>query len=92
MAFTSVRTPDHSTVVGDKRWVYGTYTSDSGSTGGNIDTGLGICEFMRLQSGGSGVKTNNPVVNETMPVAGSAVTIVTDSNEVGQWEAYGTNI
>lgn len=92
MAFTSVRTPDHSTVVGDKRWVYGTYVSDSGSIGGNIDTGLGLCEFMRLQSKGSSVAGNNPTVNETMPVDGSEVTIVTDSNESGQWEAYGTNI
>ena len=91
MAFTSVRTPDHSTVVGGKRWVYGTYVNDSGSTGGDVDTGLGLCEFMRLQPKGSSVAGNNPVVNETMPVAGSAVTIVTDSNESGQWEAYGTN-
>lgn len=89
MAFTSTRTQDHSRVVGAKRWVHGTYLSDSGSVGGDIDTGLIECELLLLQSGGSSVKGNNPVVNETLPVPGSAVTIVTDSNESGQWKAYG---
>lgn len=89
MAFTSVRTDDHSRAVGSKRWVHGTYTSDSGSTGGNIDTGLIECDFMHLQVTGSSVAGNNPVVNETLPVPGDAVTIVTDSDELGQWHAYG---
>lgn len=87
MAFASTITDKG--VIGDLRYAYGTYTSSGGSTGGDIDTGLTTCEFIDLQSKGSGVATNAPVVNETLPVAGSAVTIVTDANEAGYWYAIG---
>lgn len=87
MAFASTITDKG--VIGDIRYAYGTYTSTGGSTGGNVDTGLTTCEQIQLQPKGTGVATNAPVANETFPVAGDAVTIVTDSNEAGYWYAIG---
>lgn len=78
--------PNH---IGDMKMTTGTYTSDGGSTGGNIDTGLRECVHLQLQANDTSVETNAPVVNETLPAAGSAITIVTDANEVGYWVAFG---
>ena len=89
MAFTSVRTRAEDNVIGDRRIATGTYTNTSGSIGGDIDTGLLTVESVTLQPKGSAVATNAPVVNESMPADGSAVTIVTDADEVGTWIAYG---
>lgn len=89
MAFTS--TILSRTVFGNKVVSYGTYTSTGGSTGGNIDTGINVVEMMLLTPKGTSVGTNESVVNETYPVAGSAVTIVTDSNQAGYWFAIGTS-
>lgn len=87
MAFASAISG--STVFGNKRVTWGTFTNAGGDTGGNIDTGLGTCEFIALQSGGTAVIATAPVVNETLPIAGSAVTIVTAADEDGQWWAFG---
>lgn len=76
-------------VAGNKMVTFGTYVSDGGSTGGNVDTGLHSCEFISLTQNKSAVIANDPVVNETLPVAGSAVTIVTDANEGGYFMAIG---
>jgi len=67
----------------------GTYTNGSGDTGGDINTGLLKCEAIFLQSGGSSVIATAPVVNETLPCTGSAVTIVTADDEDGTWMAIG---
>lgn len=87
MAFTSAIIG--RTVMGNKRVTYGTYTSASGSTGGDIDTGLTVVDDIQLQAGGSAVKTDGAVINETLPCDGSAVTIVTVADEVGTWKAFG---
>lgn len=87
MAFSS--TIENYGVEGDKNVNRGTYTSADASTGGNIDTGLAYCEFMKLTPMASAVSASASVVNETLPVAGSAVTIVTIANEAGYWEAVG---
>jgi hypothetical protein len=87
MAFASAITK--RTVMGNKRVHFGTYTNGSGDTGGNIDTGLRSCESIFLQPGGSAVIATAPVVNETLPVAGSAVTVVTADDEDGTWMAMG---
>lgn len=89
MAFSSAITRTVQNVVGDRKIVHGTYTNTSGSTGGNIDTGLAVCEFIMLQPTGSAVVASNPVVNETLPVAGSAITVVNTADEDGYWMAYG---
>ena len=76
-------------VMGNKRVHFGTYTNGSGDTGGDINTGLRSCEFLSLQPGGSSAIATAPVVNETLPVAGSAVTVVTADDEDGNWMAIG---
>ena len=87
MAFSASKTGED--VCGSQRRTYGTYTNAGGTTGGDINTGLHQCTLLILIPGGSSVNTNAPVVNETLPVAGSAVTIVTDANATGYWEAWG---
>ena len=87
MAFTSTITG--SIPVGNKRMEWGTFASDSGSTGGDIATGLRICEQMFLQHTASAVVADAPSVNETLPVAGSAVTVVSTANADGYWLAFG---
>ncbi len=88
MAFTSSITD--RTVWGNKMVTYGTYTNSVGSgTGGDINTGLTTCELLVIIPSYSAVAGNAPVVNETFPVAGSAVTIVTDAVMNGYWIAFG---
>jgi hypothetical protein len=74
---------------GDKKIVYGTFTNAGGSTGGDIKTGLINCELLQLQHTGAAVAANAPVVNETFPVAGGEVTVVTDADKSGSFIAYG---
>jgi len=87
MAFTSVIT--HRSLIGDLICNYGTYTSDGDSTGGNVNTGMDRCLFIKLQKTGNAVSTNIPVANATFPCDGKVVPIVTDANEVGIWMAIG---
>lgn len=87
MAFVSAIT--QRGVMGNKKYAMGTFTNASGDTGGNIETGLTVCEFMSLQSTGTAVIANAPVINEAFPAAGNAVTIVTTDNEDGIWFALG---
>jgi len=86
MAFTSTITDRDS--MGRCRVNRGTFESDSGSTGGDIETGLEVVEFMAFSCEGPAVG-NYPGINETLPCAGNAVTIVTDSDETGTWMAIG---
>lgn len=87
MAFASAITG--RLVAGNKMVTYGTFTNAGGDVGGDVDTGLHSCEFITLQHKKSAVIGNAPVVNETFPVAGSAVSIVTDDGEDGYWMASG---
>jgi len=85
MAFAS--TVSGSTVFGDLRVTYGTWTTDT--TTGDIDTGLTKVLAMSITAAGSSVVADAPTINETLPVAGSAVTIICTSATVGYWVAYG---
>lgn len=87
MAFTSTIT--NKTVFGNKRRHTGTFLSNSSTAGGDINTGLRMCETISLVHKSSAVVASAPVVNETLPVAGTAVTIVTVANTAGYWEATG---
>lgn len=87
MAFTS--TISGRTVLGNKRFHWGTWDS-TGVAGGDIDTGLIMCESLMLTNKGSALETSGTaVLNETLPVAGSALTIVATSGDAGYWEAVG---
>ena len=88
MAFDSVVTQRPVQAYANRRKSWGTFNASS-ATGGDIDTGLRICEKISLLHQGSAVQANAPVVDESLPVAGSAVTIVCDSGAIGYWEATG---
>ena len=88
MAFDSVITQRPIQAYANRRKSWGTFDASS-AAGGDIDTGLRTVEKMTLVCQGSAVATNAPAVNESLPVAGSAVTIVCDSNQTGWWEATG---
>ena len=88
MAFASAI--EGSSVFGNKRIAFGTYTSSASGTGGDIDTGLEFVESFMLQAKSTAIQVaGGPVVNETLPIAGSAVTIVTVADGVGYWFAIG---
>lgn len=87
MAFSSVITEKF--IAGDHRVHYGTFTNTAGSTGGNIDTGLKNAHHVVLTHTGTGVVASAPVVNETLPIDGSAITIVTTADADGIWIAWG---
>lgn len=87
MAFTSVLTGFIS--KGNKKGSYGTYANAAGSTGGDINTGLDVVDSFSLIPNQAAVAANQHVLNETLPAAGSAITIVTGANEGGNWEAVG---
>ena len=74
---------------GNKRIHYGTFTCTA-VTGGDIDTGLLVCESIMLTHGGSSVEANVGVVNETLPMPGNAITIVTNNGDTGYWMAIGS--
>ena len=85
MAFTSAITG--RTAFKNKTVTYGTWDTDT--TGGNINTGLRMCEMIFLQTSGNAVSADQSSVNETLPVAGSAITIVCTSGADGYWLAIG---
>jgi hypothetical protein len=87
MAFASAVT--HKTVFGNKRVHFGTFTTSGATATGNVDTHLRICETMALVPHKSAVTAKECAVNESMPVAGSAVTIVHDAALDGYWMAIG---
>lgn len=93
MAFTSAITG--KSIQGDKVKTWGTFASSGGTAGGDIASGLSICEGMTLTQKGAAVTTGAPVINETFPVvktsaqSSAQITIVTDANVVGTWQAFG---
>ena len=87
MAFTS--TIDTKENAGSLSYRSGTFANTSGSTGGNIDTGLKTVVSMQLTHTAAAVVASAPVINETFPLAGSAITIVTVADTNGRWEAWG---
>ena len=87
MAFTSAVSVRSNS--GNKRMNMGTWTTSSTETGGDIDTGLRSCEMIVLQHMASAVTADTPVVNETLPCDGSAVTIVQLASADGFWIAWG---
>jgi hypothetical protein len=87
MVFASSVTKE--TVFGNMRVRMGTFTQESNTTGGDIKTGLNTVASILVQPKGSAVTANSAVVNETLPLAGGDVTIVTDADVDGTWIAYG---
>ncbi len=92
MAFSATPLDKVPNKIGDRKITVGIWGNDSSSTGGDINTGLRVCENLTLQEQGTTVSTANPVVSANptdFPVDGSAVTIVTDADAKGWYIAYG---
>lgn len=87
MAFTTTTTSN--TVFGNKRIVFGTFTSDSGSTGGEVPTGLSSVDFLVCMATASPSAIQ---LNETFPLASGSVTIVSVPDETGIWMAIGDGL
>ena len=87
MAFAS--TVIEQGVMGDKKYSRGTYTNGAGDSGGDIDTGLAVCQVLTMQPTGDAVIASQNSLNETLPVAGSAITVVNTASEDGNWFAFG---
>jgi len=87
MAFAS--TVKEKVSLGNKWLAYGTFTCDGGTTGGDINTGLKKVEGMWFTGSGESALATLVSVNETLPCAGNAVTIVTTANDTGTWYAIG---
>ena len=82
----------HTLKVGNRYVRYGTYESTEDDEGGDIDTKFKVCYSMTLQPTGETVSANQPVVNETFPCDGHAVTVITDPNGAGVWLASGVGL
>ena len=76
-------------VLGNKALTWGTYTDSSAGTEDDIDTKLHLCELLFLIPYGSAAITDAGAVNETLPVAGSAVTVIVKASQSGIWVAIG---
>ena len=76
-------------VMGSECMTWGTYEDSSAGTEDDINTKLHICTRMILQPYGSAAGTDAPAINETFPLDGSAVTIITVASETGMWVAWG---
>ena len=89
MAFAA--TIDSITVFGNKRIVMGSYTNEPGDTGGDIATGLLSVDFVTITPKVTTVApTTGAGVNETLPLSGGTVTIVTADGEDGYFMVVGT--
>ena len=76
-------------VAGNECMTWGTYTDAGAGAGGDVNTRLRMCNKFFLQPYGAAVASNASVVNETFPVAGSAIAIVCDASQTGLWIAWG---
>jgi len=74
-------------VIGDRKVNYGTFGDASG--GGEINTGLEVCEWMFLQGTADIAGGSAFVLTESLPRSGTAVPIDSVSNKGGMWVAYG---
>jgi len=69
--------------------VIGAFTNTSGSTGGEVSTGLKSVESITFTHTGAAVVVSAPVANESFPLAGGDVTLVTVADTNGIWTAIG---
>ena len=97
MTFSFIKTRE--VLLGSVKVVYGTFTNDGDSTGGDIETNLRLIENFNMQYIGSAV-IDAPVVNGALSVCGGKkmieltptqgiVKIVTVANTTGFWTAFG---
>jgi len=90
MAFTSAVVKKFR--LGRNKIRFGTFTNTGGSTGGDIDSGMKLCDFlvpwfMKNAAIATFIGTNEDF--SAGPIAGNAITIVTAADEDGYWLAVG---
>ena len=86
-----------SAIVRKFRWGrnkvhFGTFTNTAGSTGGDIDTGLDLCDFLIPFELKATAPADMIGLNEDFsggPILGNAITIVTAADVDGYWIAVG---
>jgi len=67
----------------------GTFTNAGGDSGGDITIALNYCTDFDLHPQGTGAIATQGVVNETYPITGKAVSVVTPAGVDGTWVARG---
>jgi hypothetical protein len=83
MAFSSTITGRSK--MANKNVTYGTW-EDDGDEGGDINTGLTVCEFIALTPSTANLCSS---VVESLPADGSAITIDNEGDTDGYWMAFG---
>lgn len=90
MAFTTTVNNNGTTeFIGRLKYVDGTFTNTGGSTGGEVVVPLRRVRYFGLNKTGAAVDVSQYAVNETMPLEGNSVTIVTTADVSGVWFAIG---
>jgi hypothetical protein len=88
-------------LIGNAKLVYGTFSNDGDSTGGEIETALRTIENFSITHIDSTIVSDAPVINGTIETTTSkafirttdpqgTITIVTVANTSGFWMAIGT--
>lgn len=92
MAFASAIIKRFRGTLGRYSLIIGTFTNTGGDSGGNLNTGLNHCHFLKLVVGGAAVSADEPVVNAdfSTPVYGKSIAIKTTADVDGFWFAFGT--
>jgi hypothetical protein len=76
--------------IGNYRWELHSFTNADGDTGGDVTfTWLKRVLFAEIQEQSAGTVAAGAVINETFPLAGNAVTIVTQNHSDGYIFAWG---
>jgi len=84
---TPSRTGNIPNVIGDRKVAVGKFTTEL--TGGNINTGLEVCEAMVLVPSGNTLVTAPPSVVSALPAPGDSITILSPHGTDGIYIAYG---
>jgi len=87
MAFSSAISG--KSVEGKFRVHWGTWTSGGTTATGDVNTGLRRVVRMMLTAKGAAIVADAPTINETFPIAGSAITIIFTAATSGYWIAWG---
>lgn len=85
---TIVTTIIHKTVFGNRRVHYGSAVISGGTDTGDVNTALSGVDIMTMNVKGATQKGSS--IDETFPLSGGDVTVVTESNnQTLYWKAIG---
>ena len=82
MAFASTRTG--TSVFGNKRVSYGTFTNGATDTGGAITTGLSVIDMAKAI-----VTSHIASAQPQFTISGGTLTLGTENDADGRWEVWG---